>query len=165
MKLDHLFVDVQGFKSYKNEFIIKEFAYSTNEYTQTFLIKPPYSFSNLTENEKRQVKWIEKNLGIMWREGYIDHREFKRMIRSYLEGKKIFVKGFEKIRWINDLCADCTVIDLGEKGCPNFQLMYKEYCINDRSYNCLHHKKNCALKNVICLKKCYFDILHTYLKL
>lgn len=161
MKLDYLFVDLQGFKSSKNEFIVKELAFSTEEYTQMFLIKPPYSFSTLSENEKRQVKWIEKNLGIMWCEGYIDYREFKRMIRSYLAGKKIFVKGFEKIQWVNDLCGNCTVIDLGEIGYPNFRSMYQKYCINDSLvYTCFHHRKACALKNVLCLKKCYFEMLH-----
>lgn len=142
MNTDGLFVDIQGFKSLNNEFIIKEFALSTKEYTQVFLIKPPYTFSRLSNNEKRHVIWLEKNYGILWREGYIDFREFKRMIVNHLSEKQIYVKGFEKIKWVKDLCANCTVIDLGEQDCPNFLHLYKKYCEKSSKYNCMHHKKN-----------------------
>jgi hypothetical protein len=157
MNTKSLFVDVQGFKSLNNEFIVKEFALCTSEYTQVFLIKPPYTFSRLSQDEKKRVLWLEKNHGILWREGYVDPREFRRMIVNHLNNQTIFVKGSEKIQWINDLCANCTVIDLGEHDCPNFLHLYEKYCNKTSAYNCIHHKNKCALKNVICLKKWYFD--------
>lgn len=157
-----LFVDLQGFKSFKNEFIVKELAIGTNECTQVFLIKPPYPFYSLTESEKRHVRYIERNKGIMWREGYIDYKEFKRTAANYLLNKKIFVKGSEKIKWVKDLCENCTVIDLGEKGSPNLQMLHENYTTSDYAHICIHHKKVCALKNVMCIKKWYFDN-HMYL--
>lgn len=163
MNTDCLLVDLQGFKSFKNEFIIKEFAFSTNEYTQVFLIKPPYKFSSLSDSEKRHVRWIEKNKGILWCEGYIDYREFRRMIHNYLVGKIIFVKGFEKIKWVNDLCIHCSVIDLGEKHIPNLQSLYEKYGTENEPYNCVYHKKVCALKNVICMKKFCYDCPHVFI--
>lgn len=153
----YLFVDLQGFKSAENEFIVKEFAYSTLEYTQVFLIKPPFPFSKLTESEKRQTRWIEKHLGILWHEGYIDYREFKRLIVNHIKDKTIFVKGLEKIEWVKNLCSDCTIIDLAEKGVPNLLELYRKYCVLDCTYNCEYHKKKCALKNVVCIKKWYLD--------
>lgn len=153
----HIFVDLQGFKTKENEFIVKEFAYSTQEYTQVFLIKPPFRFSKLTESEKRQTRWIEKHLGILWHEGYVDYREFRRLIDNHLKDKTIFVKGMEKIKWINELHPNCTVIDLGEKDVPNLQELYKKYCSNDCIFNCVYHKKSCALKNVLCIKKWYSE--------
>lgn len=150
-------VDVQGFKDTKNTFIIKEFAILYDGYTQTFLVKPPYPFTNLKIEEKKQVRWLEANRGIFWSEGFIDFREFKRTVIQYLNKKTILTKGTEKIQWIQDLCANCEIIDLGEKGCPNFLKLYSDY-ENSRDYlNCIHHKKMCALKNIMCLKKWYDD--------
>lgn len=103
-----LIVDVQGFKNLQNEFIIKEIAIATTDHTQTFLIKPPYSYIKLTKTEKQHVSWIEKNRGFFWSEGYIDYREFKRIIFPYLNNKNILVKGNEKKKWVGDLCENCT---------------------------------------------------------
>lgn len=152
-----IFVDLQGFKTIENEFIIKELAYSTSEYTQVFLVKPPFLFSKLADNDKRQTRWLEKHFGIMWHEGYVDYREFKRLIVEHIKDKTIFVKGVEKIQWVKSLCYECNVIDLGDKGAPNLQNLFKKYCIGDNVYNCVYHKKNCALRNVLCIKKWYLD--------
>lgn len=146
---EYVIVDVQGFKDTKNTFIIKEFAIWFNGYTQTFLVKPPYPFKNLSVEEKKQVRWIEINRGIFWSEGYVDYREFRRTIVPYLNKKKVLTKGTEKIKWINDLCEDCEIIDIGENGCPNFLKLYSDY---NYYQNCFHHKKMCALKNVMCIK-------------
>lgn len=157
MNIDFIIVDVQGFKDFNNQFIVKELALSTKEYTQTFLIKPPYAFHSLTDKEKKHVKWVEKNLGIFWSEGFIDYKEFKRIIVKYLQGRKILTKGMEKVKWINELCTDCKVIDLGQKGCLNMNKLHINYCDNIVELNCNYHSKCCALKNVLCIKKWYGD--------
>lgn len=155
--LDILFVDLQGFKTDKNEFIVKEFAYSTLGYTQCFLIKPPFTFSYLTESEKRQTRYLEKYLGFSWCQGYVDYRNFKKLIVNHLKDKTIFVKGKEKIQWVKNLCEECTVVDLGEQNVPNLDELYKKYCLFEGIYNCVYHKKKCALKNVLCIKNWYLD--------
>lgn len=161
MNSDWFFVDLQGFKTINNEFIVKEFAFSTEECTQLFLIKPPYTFSTLTECEKRQVRWVERCKKIFWSEGFVDFLEFKRLAVRYLTDKTIFVKGMEKIKWVKDLCNNCTVINLEEKGSPNLKSLHSKYCENNE-YNCTYHKKDCALKNVMCIKKWYFDNASLY---
>lgn len=156
MKSDMIIVDVQGFKDTHNNFIIKEFALATSELTQTFLIKPPYPYKSLTKDEIKHVKWVEFHLGLRWSEGYIDYREFKRIIIPYLTNKKVLAKGLEKVKWIKELCDNCNVIDLGEKGCPNLSNLYNIYGERNNIY-CVHHSKICALKNVLCIKKWYID--------
>lgn len=152
MNRNCIVVDLQGFKDCLNNFIVKEFALATKEHTQVFLIKPPYLYSNLSLEEKRQVSWLERERGIYWSEGFIDYREFKRTIIPFLENSNVLVKGFEKIKWVKELCVNCSVEDIGERGCPNFLSLYNEYC-QDNKYNCVFHKKNCALKNVVIIKK------------
>lgn len=60
MSTDIVFADLQGFHNFKNDFIIKEFAYATKEYTQVYLVKPPYPFSKLAHNEKKTGKMVRK---------------------------------------------------------------------------------------------------------
>lgn len=157
MKADTLIVELQGFKDNLNNFIVKELAIVSQDHTQTFLVKSPYSYHYLTSEEKKQVRWLERNRGIYWSEGYIDYKEFHRVIIPYLENKKIITKGMEKIKWIKELCANCEVIDIGDKGCPNFMKLKQKYCKDKTDFNCVNHKKNCALNNAVCIKKWYDD--------
>lgn len=144
-------VDIQGFKNVENEFIVKEFAYCTSEYSQVFLVKPPYLFSKLTNEEKKLVKWVEHNRGFNWNQGHIDYREFKRIIKPVLAHKIVIVKGLEKTKWVKDL-SECHIINIEDKGCPNLHVLKMQYCIDTHKYNCFFHKKDCALANVICVK-------------
>lgn len=154
-----LIADIQGFKNDANNFIVKEFALATPEYTQVFLVKPPYAYRRLTDSEKKHVKWVEKNLGYRWSEGHIDYLHFKRIIKSYLEHKQVLVKGLEKTNWIKELCDSCVVIDIETKGCPSLLELIKKYSININPsiFCCINHKINCALKNVICIKQWCLD--------
>lgn len=158
MNPEYSFVDLQGFYNYKNDFIVKEFAIATKDFTQIYLVKPPYNFSTLTDSEKRQVRWLERNRGIYWREGFVDYLEFKRLIKPVLLDKTLFVKGYEKINWVKKLSPFCSVIDIEEQGCPNLETLCKKYD-KDKKFNCFNHKNVCALKNVLCVKRWYYDNL------
>lgn len=154
MNADIVIVDLQGFKDYQNQFILKEFAILINGYSQIFLVKPPYAFTKLTKEERKRVQWLENDRGIYWSEGFIDYREFKQVIKPYLNKKKILVKGLEKIKWIKNFHENCEIIDMGENGCPNFAKLCDEYeKSKNLNLNCVYHKNKCALKNVICLEK------------
>lgn len=154
--MNYTIVDVQGFKDKNNTFIIKEFAVADKELTQMFLIKPPYPFSSLTLEEKKQVLWLEKNKGIRWSEGYIDYREFRREVVKYLFNKNIITKGLEKVKWIKELCMNNEIVNIESTGCPKLSCLQEKYCKNE-SYNCCYHVKECALKNVLCLRKWCID--------
>lgn len=154
--MNFLIVDVQGFKNKKNEFIIKEFALAYNGCTQVFLIKPPYPYQKLTIEERKSVAWIERNRGIYWSQGYIDFQEFKRIIKPILFNKTVLVKGLEKIKWLKELCEECTPTDIEEKGCPNLDSLHKKYC-NKFNLNCIFHYKQCSMKNVLCIKEWLLD--------
>lgn len=157
MKSDMMIVDLQGFKDSENRFIIKELAIATTEYTQSFLVKPPYPYQKLSIEEKKHVNWIEENRGIFWNEGYINYREFRRIIKEILSNKKIIVKGEEKIKWLSELCSNCVIIDFGNKGCPKFLKLFNKFYNAEVNLNCSFHSKYCALKNVIYLRKWYIE--------
>lgn len=160
MKSDTIFVDVQGFKDFRNKFILKELAIATFDCTHVFLIKPPFPYKLLRLEEKKQVNWIQRNRGIYWNEGYINYADISKLIIPFLENKCILVKGLEKIEWIKEFCENCKIVDLGEKGCPNFFSLYKSLMCESKDsidITCCFHKQICALKNVISLRKWYID--------
>lgn len=153
MNNNTIILDLQGFKNRNNEFIVKELVIATLEHTQTFLIKPPYPYSSLTDEERRNIWWIEKNRGYRWSEGFIDYKEFHRIIKTFLEDKKIIVKGEEKVKWVQELCGHNSVLDISCKGVPNLNKLSELYCKDLFLFNCFIHKKYCALRNVLCIRK------------
>lgn len=152
-------VDVQGFKTDDNEFIVKEIAIQCDKQVSVLLVKPPIPFHCLTKTERNQVCWIEKNRKVYWNEGYIDYSSFKYHILSLFKNKAvIFVKGLEKTNWIRKIMDDendnkIIVCNIENYGCPNLQTLYDQYKNCPEIYNCIYHSSYCALKNVNCLTK------------
>lgn len=146
-------VDLQGFRLKDNQFILKEFAYKTNDTTQVFLLKPPFAFSKLDKQETRNVRWLEINRGLKWNEGYYTYKQFLEIIQPFFYKKTIYVKGFEKIKWMHDILSltKCCIFNIEDLGCPNFDELYKRYAANRYRNLCIFHRNVCAFKNVACI--------------
>lgn len=152
-------IDVQGFKTDSNEFIVKEIAILCNNHIQTYLIKPPYPFYNLTKTERKQVCWIERNRGIHWKEGFISYLNYKGYVNmnNYLNNKRVYAKGVEKVQWISKMFGCDSVYNLEDKSCPSLLSLYEQYETNSDVFSCLYHPSICALKNVLVLRKWCLD--------
>lgn len=146
-------VDVQGFKKDDNSFILKEIAIVCGDQVQVFLLQPPFPTHNLKFSERKQVRWIEKNRGMHWNDGYIRYEQLPLYIDEFLIDKKILCKGLEKVCWVKQILDNMDVINLENWGCPKLLSLYEEYRNCNDIYNCIFHSKVCALKNVLCLKK------------
>lgn len=149
--MNAIIVDVQGFKTDNNEFILKEIAIYWNNHVQTFHIKPPCAFYDLTKTERKQVCWIERNRGILWNEGYIPYTNHKCILQKILQGKIIYVKGIEKRLWLMQMLEGSTIYNIEDKDCPNLLSLHEKY--STEVYSCIYHTQICALKNVLCLRK------------
>lgn len=152
-------VDVKGFKDHANDFIVKEIAIVENQRLQSFLIKPPYPLSCLTKSEISGVRWMERNMGILWDEGYVPYLKYKcyTKIVKLLRNKSIYVKGYEKVLWVQKNCGHNNVFNIEELGCPSFPSLYTMYDQSPDVFSCMHHSKSCALKNVTSLHKWYIE--------
>lgn len=150
-------MDVQGFKTEDNIFIVKEVAILSNNQYHVFLIKAPFQFSYLTETEKRQVRWIERNRKIYWNSGDILYENLTTLVAGYLEGKIVFCKGLEKVSWIRNIIGSSKVYNLEDKGCPSLIDLYSKYYSFENVFSCIHHSTVCALKNILCLRNWCFD--------
>lgn len=148
-----VFVDVQGFKSEKNSFILKELAVLYDDKVQVFLIKPPCAYSDLTAMEKKHVTWIERNRKISWREGIVPYEYHTSYFLSFFKNKEIYCKGLEKVLWLKNILDNNNIYNVEEYGCPNLLNLYKEYNLCSDIYSCIYHPTICALKNVMCIKK------------
>lgn len=146
-------VDVQGFKTDDNKFILKEIAISYKDQIQVLLVRPPFPFHNLSASERKQIKWIERNRRIFWNDGFVSYETFLLYISEFLMDKTIYCKGVEKVIWIKDILDYNDVINLEDFDCPNLLSLYEEYRFCNHVYNCIYHPKICALRNVTCLKK------------
>ena len=104
-------VDVRGFKTTMNDFVVKELAIVPLEDDPTpsvFLFKPPYAGEKLLYKNKCENRWLEENFhGIMWRAGSILYEEISSTLSSVLLfAEKIYVKGLEKSKWLKKFFSD-----------------------------------------------------------
>lgn len=145
-------VDVQGFKDNQNKFIVKEIAILTSENKfQHFIFQPPFAFKDLTNEAKKQVKWVKNNLhGFDWYDGYIPYHHLYTIVPTLLHGKTIFVKGQEKIEWIKEFVTEnIYIVDVeDELECP--KLSWLKFV--NQNISCISHKGLCALQNVFNIK-------------
>lgn len=146
-------VDVQGFKTDQNDFIPKEIAVIYKDQVQVLLIKPPFHYDHLTNTEKKQVSWIERNRKILWGEGIVPYDNFKIYFKTFFRNNDVYCKGLEKILWLKQMFGNSNVYNLEDYGCPNLLTLYKLYDSSSDIYSCIYHPTICALKNVTCMKK------------
>lgn len=145
------FIDFQGYKLNKNDFIIKELVNTSldGNVHQQLLFKPPHDVNLLSQKERNLVKRQNRDFNVIdWNIGLTEYSDLQRILNN-LNGI-IYVRGWFKkniiqtlIRSNNEIAA---VINLEEYECPPFDAL--SYLIKyDRTcpYN---HTKNCSLKNV-----------------
>lgn len=153
-------VDLQGFKTDFNEFIVKEIAVQCDKHVMVMLFMPPYPFNNLTSTEKKQVRWIERNRNVIWEDGFIPYSLHKPYIKELLSKNIIYVKGLEKVKWLRDILDENNknnkhrcIYNLDDFKCPSLISLHLEFksCLD--VYQCMYHSNICALKNVNCIHK------------
>lgn len=157
-------VDVQGFKTSWNEFIVKELAIvPLGEDVQpvVYLFKPPHDWNFLGARYKCENNWLYRNYhGLDWKDGEIPYDELNNVLKSAVRGaKKIYVKGLEKVRWLENIIP--KVCNIEALGCPSLATLYKKDkkpCSNHNLDIC--REPHCAARNVIAVKTWF---LHCYI--
>ena len=101
-------VDFQGFITSKNEFIFKEVAVIIVEedvIPEVSHFLPPYEWKNLSSKAQSTSRWLEWNFhGIPWTSGDIPYRQLEESIKDSLgNAARIFVKGYQKLFWLQDI--------------------------------------------------------------
>lgn len=108
--METTFVDIQGFRGNDNSFIIKEIAFYKSGVLFTYLFAPPYNYTLLEKKFRKQAVWLFLNHhNLRWNEGYISYSSVKDIIYKELIIKNtnntiIYVKGDEKVKWLQEYC-------------------------------------------------------------
>lgn len=160
---NYAFVDLQGFKSNTNRFVVKEIAILTRNITFHDIIKStPTTFSELDTAHKKQVKWLTYNFhGLKWDRGSITLQDLRKKIVSILNGKVAYVKGENKLKWLQQILGFniriCQIVDIEPLNCAlslsiNNGSTYHKFQICKEHIAINHGKRcHCALKNVLVL--------------
>ncbi|KAJ8685333.1 hypothetical protein QAD02_021126 [Eretmocerus hayati] len=149
------FVDIQGFRRSTNLFQLKELAIVPleNAFLPTIcLFKAPCRWAKLLPQERKYNEWLEKYLGIPWNSDFIASSCQIRILHDNLRSaSKIYVKGVEKKRWIEEILPGKLIINMEEIRCPPLRQLSTDHRIS-----CHHHtiRENgmCAVKNAYSLR-------------
>lgn len=146
---NYIFVDMQGFKSYRNRFICKEFCLIDGNDVYHAMIRSPYKFERLSSHYRRQAQWLNRNYhGLSFDGGDVHIIEMKQKIFPKVLGKTILVKGVEKVNWLQHMFRDC-----GEINCVNVEDLNIDHSFEYNSYDiCKNHRKTLTQKQYICAK-------------
>lgn len=148
-------LDFQGFKTEKNEIIIKELAIiSTDDQVyELHLFKSPYSFHQLPQEVRKQVVWLEKHFhGLFWNSGYKDFSSLQDVFTNVFKfGGKVYVKGIEKYSFVRELLSrfSVCVINFEDLDCPSLKII-KQQLNHSKIKPCPfdHPTDHCAYCNV-----------------
>lgn len=163
-------VDLQGFTSNNNEFILKEIYFSIFNYNSEgedigiieditnrhYIFKPPFDWNELDRGSRANAFWLAKfHHGIYWNDGYENYNEIFNCAKPLLrDNLVVFVKGIQKVLWLKDLCKahDLDVRNIEDLGCA-IRLSEESYKLRNSYHCCKHNKvKHCARQNVKILK-------------
>lgn len=133
-----VFVDIQGFKTYRDRFICKEICVISDEDFYHAIIQPPYDFEKLPSHYKRQANWLYNQFhGLAFDSGKIHMIQVIQDVYPMLMSKTVVMKGTEKIKWIKHIFRNC-----GEIECINFDdldLKLDENSKNNCPFMCDYH--------------------------
>ena len=91
-------LDIQGFKSSDNEFIVKELFILKETSSSSFLFKPPFDKDKLSAKAKRSNQYCTDNFhGLDWDSGEVPYCEMEEIIKSFCKDSKVVCKGSEKL--------------------------------------------------------------------
>lgn len=152
-------LDVQGFHVNRNEFIAKEVAVlcGLRQQYAHFVFLPP---RNVYPDFKCQ-QFVENYIhGLEWNSGFVPYEQLQSVLQVVTKDNiEIYVKGHEKMKYVQSLLKDKRIINLEAFDCPSLNSMKinNEFQCNGIYNNyvkCFFHKSpvlNCSLLNVMML--------------
>lgn len=142
------FLDIQDYTLNRKKFIPKEVAMYDGNAGSHYIFKPPFKFSALSTENKKQVMWLEKHYhGIKWSDGWVNLTELPNILFKDCSNQLVYVKGFDKTKFIQNVAKNC---DIREYPFP-------EPCLHKSNLrpNCFNHGSNthCVISNAVSNEK------------
>lgn len=157
------FIDVQGFKTVGNTFIVKEICLAHKEFELHNIVKSPHMRSELLQIYKRQADRLTYTYhGLVFDSGTLTLSELVQRTSEHIVGRTLVVKGLEKVEWVKNIYENWCEVD-----CLNVEDLHPSFKFSSKTKTeinsiCKHHKKlhpfnqsHCALSNVRELRDFY----------
>ena len=133
LKSGAVVLNLEGFRSKKSGFIIKELAVSTENYNDiiSFLLLPPNSFNIHSSSEQSSFLWVSKFLhGLSWDTLEYPYHYLQKIFQSIVlrsPFSDFYAKGLEKTETLRQLLQR-NVINLESLFCPKIEhlKLYRE---------------------------------------
>ena len=142
-------LDAQGYPT--PDFQVKELSIYDGKQMKSWVFKPKFPFSDLSEKRKKTVNYVYYNIhGVHYNTGYVDYNKLNSIIKKELDGvDTVYVKGSNKKDFLlsvyNELKIDSpNVIDI--QFSEDLQIPKLDKCMVD----CIYHKiskSSCSEKN------------------
>lgn len=101
---DIVFIDMQGFKTYRNKFIVKEFCLIHGNFYFHEIIKSPIDYHHWGDVYKCMSRWATLNHhGLDFQSGDMTVYKLIQSTLNHVKDKTIVVKGAEKKEWVKNL--------------------------------------------------------------
>lgn len=153
-----VFVDIQGFRDVGNRFICKEFCLVSVDDKYHAFVKSPFRFEKLSAEYQRQANYNTRSIhGLKYERGDVHLIDFLQTAYMKIVGKKVIVKGDQKVGWLKYLFRNCGEIecvnieDLGYCKTLHDSLTEHEKC--DYHYQNFWRKWRCASENALKLQE------------
>lgn len=101
-----VFIDMQGFKTYGNKFIVKEFCLMQAKQNVIVhdIVKSPFDYHCLGGLYRSLAHYnTTKHHGLYFDIGNITKHKLIQSTLKHVDGKTIIVKGVEKVQWVRQL--------------------------------------------------------------
>lgn len=148
-EIDWTFVDVQGFKTSGNTFVVKEFCLLQKDFKFHAVVKSPCMLNEMQTTWRREAQWLYHVYhGLPFNAGTMSIAELAKHTLERIDRKStaavvvVIVKGAEKIQWVRDIYKNhCnTFID-----CVNIEGFDCEFRFAPQTRreiyaNCPHHR-------------------------
>lgn len=157
-EFDMVFVDIQGFRDYRSRFICKEFCSVSGKDVYHALIKSPFRFAKLPGYFKNQANYNTRYIhGLTYDCGNVHLNDFLQTAYMKMLGKKVIVKGAQKVQWMKYLFRNCGEIDcvnMEDWGyCKSMHESRGKHEICDYHYNNYRRQWRCAKENALKLRE------------
>lgn len=107
MANEFVVIDVQGFKTVGNTFIVKEFCLLQNNFEFHCMVKSPFTYEELPPPYKSEAEFLAHAYhGLDFDMGTISLDDLVRHTVDHVRGKTVFVKGVEKLKWVREMYED-----------------------------------------------------------
>uniref|UniRef100_A0A0C9RNL0 MET_1 protein n=2 Tax=Fopius arisanus TaxID=64838 RepID=A0A0C9RNL0_9HYME len=161
-------IDIEGFKNFGNEFVVKEFAISALELDGdgkfvhvAVLVDPPHEWDELLPKYKEVNQWLSRHYhGLHWNTpGDIKYETLSEYVNNIVKNvSHIYVQGAEKKNWLQQILKnEVTIEDFNDFGSPDMEPLEGEGV-----FKCVYHHSlfdgsstqyHCPLEHVQRLKK------------